>query len=83
MLKTALMTTAMTLALSAPAFAAHCPKDAAAIDAALARMSVSEETRAKVQDLRDQGMAAHEAGDHRQSESTLAEAMRLLLNADN
>jgi hypothetical protein len=38
--------------------------------------------RAEIQSLRDQGMQEHEAGDHRASEATLAEAMRRLLLAE-
>ena len=65
----------------APALASHCPKDAAAIDAALENVEFSNDVRVAVIELRDQGMAAHEAGDHAQSEALLAEAMRQLLLA--
>lgn len=70
------------LALSTiPALAAHCPADAAAITAALEKVSVSGEIEAQIVALRDEGMALHEAGNHRESEAKLAEAMRLLLNS--
>jgi hypothetical protein len=69
-----------TLFMSAPALAAHCPKDAAAIDAYLAKMSVSDDLKAEVTALKDKGMELHNAGNHRESEAALAEAMRMLLN---
>lgn len=83
MFRKALLATAMTLALATPAYAGHCPADAAAIDAALANMSLSDETKAKVEELRNSGMSMHDAGDHRGAEGTLAEAMRTLLTSDN
>jgi len=63
------------------ALAHHCPKDAAAIDGAMSRMTLDDATRAKVQSLRDEGMALHTAGNHEESEHKLAEAMRMLLEA--
>ena len=71
---------AATMLFAAPAFAHYCPMNAEAIDAGLAAIDVSDEVRAEVETLRDQGMEQHEAGDHAASEATLAEAMRLLLN---
>ena len=46
-------------------------------------MQLSDEVRTAVTDLREKGMAQHEAGDHRASEKTLAEAMRILLTNSN
>jgi hypothetical protein len=67
------------LALSFPALAAHCPKDAKAIDAALERSTLGKDEQAQIKALRDDGMKLHGAGDHRASEGKLAEAMRMLL----
>jgi hypothetical protein len=53
---------------------------AAAIDAALANADVTEEVRVQVIELRDQGMAAHEAGNHAESEALLGQAQALLPN---
>ena len=79
-----LHTLATLLILASPsAFAGHCPADAKAIDEGLANMQLSDEVRAAVTDLREKGMAQHEAGDHRASEKTLAEAMRMLLTNSN
>ncbi|HEY5789277.1 MAG TPA: hypothetical protein VIX81_01560 [Gammaproteobacteria bacterium] len=78
MIKQILTVTALTLALSGPALARHCPKDAKAIDAALPSSSLSAEDKGKVQALRDEGMALHTNGDHPASEAKMAEAMKLL-----
>lgn len=78
MKKIALITAVLALAAT-PALASHCPKDAAAIDAALAKVELSESDRQTVTELRDRGMQLHEAGDHDAAEETLAEAMRTLL----
>lgn len=72
----------MTALTAAPALAAHCPADAAAIDAALAKMTVSDTLRAEVAALKDTGMNHHNAGQHREAEAALAEAMRKLLTAE-
>lgn len=64
--------------LSFPAVASQCPGMAAAIDAALAGGSVSEEVRVQVVELRDQGMAAHEAGNHAESVELLGQAQALI-----
>ncbi|WP_264210389.1 hypothetical protein [Leisingera thetidis] len=65
--------------LAAPAFAGQCPSDIAAIDAAVeAGTSLSEEDLATVQELRDEGQALHDSGDHDASVETLAEAKAML-----
>ena len=61
----------------------HCPADAKAIDQGLANMQLSDEVRTAVTDLREKGMAQHDAGDHGAAEKTLAEAMRMLLSNTN
>lgn len=70
-----------SMSLAGAALAAHCPVDAAAIDAYLEKSDVDATLRAEVVALRDEGMAQHEAGNHRQAEAALAEAMRKLLTA--
>lgn len=81
MIRPTLTAFAITALTAVPAFASHCPKDAAAINAALENVTLSEDVQVKVIELRDTGMAAHEAGNHGDAEATLAEAMRLLLNS--
>ena len=65
--------------VATPAFAFHCPMDAAAIDEALAALELGEEVESQAQALRDQGMEQHEAGNHAEAVNTLSEAMRLIL----
>jgi hypothetical protein len=64
---------------SSVAFAFHCPKDMAAIDAALAKNpKLSAADMAKVKTLRAEGEAAHKAGKHQESVDKLGEAMKIL-----
>lgn len=79
MTRLGLLAGAAALLIATPAFAFHCPRDAAAIDHALGVLAVSDEVKADAQALRDQGVAQHEAGNHEDAQTTLAEAMRLLL----
>ena len=73
---------ALLLALSAPAFANHCPKDMAAIDAALAKNpSLSPAQLAEVKKLRAQGEVDHKAGKHQESVDELAKAKAILDSA--
>ena len=82
MIKRSLIAAAVALAVSAvawsPAQAYYCPKTGKAIDAALAKGSVSSAMKSKVKELRDKGMAQHSSGDHKGSVTTLAEAMRII-----
>ncbi|UWQ42496.1 hypothetical protein PNH50_05205 [Leisingera aquaemixtae] len=65
--------------LASPVLAGQCPADIAAIDAALAAgTELSEADLATVQELRDEGQALHDSGDHDASVETLAEAKTLL-----
>ncbi len=78
-MKQILATAAVLVALSAPAFANHCPKDMAQIDAALAKNpKLSAEQLAEVKKLRSQGEAEHKAGNHAASVETLAKADKIL-----
>jgi hypothetical protein len=66
---------------SSAAFAFHCPADAKAIDAGLAKASLSSDMKSEIIKLRDKGMEQHGAGDHKGSVDTLSKAMRMLLNS--
>jgi len=79
--KTTLAAAACALLLSTPALAGHCPKDAKAIDTALAGMELSDDLKAEVQSLRDEGMKLHDSGNHADAERKLAQAMRMLLES--
>jgi uncharacterized protein len=79
MLKRILAAAAISTMLTTPAFAFHCPKDMAEIDAAMAaNPDLSDEDKAKVTELRQKGQEEHEAGDHQAAVETLAEAKALL-----
>lgn len=69
---------ALALGFATPAFAAHCPKDMAAIDAALPTAKLSAADKAKVMELRKTGEAQHKAGDHGASVKTLGAAMKIM-----
>ncbi len=71
MIGRSLIVAAVMVAFSAPAYAFYCPTMVKAIDAALA----------KVTQLRDQGMAHHNAGDHVAAVKSLGEAARIILNS--
>ena len=82
MVRNTLSALAALALLATPALAAHCPQDAEAIEHALTTTSLSDEEKAEVEALKTQGMEQHEAGNHRESEALLAEAMRKLLMAE-
>ena len=70
---------AAVMLIATPALAFHCPKDMAAIDAALGKNpQLTEAQMAKVKELRAKGEEQHKAGNHRASVDTLAEAMAIL-----
>jgi hypothetical protein len=78
-MKRILVTAAAIVALAAPAFANHCPKDMAAIDAALAKNpKLSDAQIAEVKKLRAEGEALHKAGNHKESVETLQKAEDIL-----
>ena len=78
-MKRLLVTAAAILVMSAPAFANHCPKDMAAIDAALAQNpKLSADDLAKVKELRASGEVKHKAGDHKGSVEDLQKAEDIL-----
>ena len=60
------------------AYAFHCPKDMAKIDAAMKTAQLSPADKAKVEAYRKEGEAYHKAGKHQQSVDTLAKAMAIL-----
>ena len=73
-----LMIAALALGLASPALAFSCPKDMAAIDAALPSAKLNDADKAKVMELRKTGEEQHNAGDHASSVKTLAEAKKIL-----
>lgn len=70
---------AVLVMLSAPAFANHCPKDMAAIDAALAKNpQLSQAQLTQVKQLRAEGETLHKAGKHKESVEALQKAEDIL-----
>ena len=79
MLKRALSLAAVLAFLATPVWAAHCPKDVKAIDAALAKdHGLSTAQVAKVKKLRDVGEAQHNSGKHADSIKELHQALKIL-----
>lgn len=85
MLKKSLITAVM-LVLATPAFASHCPKDVAEIDALLDKIEANEkpdiqlsnEQFSEVTALRDQGEELHNAGKHEAAVEVLHQALKIL-----
>lgn len=68
----------LSFALAGPAFAFQCPSDVAAINAALESADLSDQQRAQVVELRDEGERLHQSGEHQASVDTLAQAKEIL-----
>jgi hypothetical protein len=73
-----LLIAAAFAAFAMPALAFHCPADIAKINTALETEQLTDDQRAKVIVLRDEGQVLHDAGDHDASVKKLAEAMAIL-----
>lgn len=66
------------LAAPVAALASQCPMLMSEIDAALQTAELSDADRARVTELRAQGEAEHQAGNHAASEEALNEAKQIL-----
>ena len=78
-MKIAIALTAAVLALgSATVFANRCPLEMRAIDAALAKATLSDAQMAEVKKLRAEGERLHSAGKHGESTQALDKAKKLL-----
>jgi len=78
-MKKSLLLGLFAMALSASAFAFHCPADMKKIDDALAKSPMlSAEQMTEVKKLRADGETLHKAGKHQESVDTLAKAMKIL-----
>lgn len=77
-MKTIAMSLIVGLSVASPAFAAQCPADMAAIDAALQTAQLGAQEEARVRQLRADGEALHQAGQHQESIERLAEAKAIL-----
>jgi hypothetical protein len=74
----AFLAVASMAAFSAPAFARECPTHVKKIDAALASANLSQEQKAEVMRLRDDGQKLHGEGKHEESMETLGRAEKML-----
>jgi hypothetical protein len=68
----------LSLALAGPALAFQCPADMAAIDQALQTAQITDEQKAQVMQLREEGERLHSSGQHQQSVDALAQAKEIL-----
>ena len=72
-MKRLLVATVVVFGFASPAFAAHCPKDAKLLSAALANQS-----NAQARELAAKGTKLHQQGKHKESLEALHQAMKLL-----
>jgi hypothetical protein len=77
-LSSLLLTLAIALTLSMPAFASSCPKIMKEIDAKVVSMKVMGDKAAKINALRVKGEQLHKEGKHAESVATLNEALAML-----
>ena len=77
-MKTLLLATAFSLALSAAAFAGQCQDDIAKIDEALATQDLSADSRAQLDDMRNQAVQLCGAGNEAEGLDVTAEAKAML-----
>ena len=72
-MKQALIAVIVIFGFTAPALAAHCPKDAQKI-----QQSLANQDNAEAKALMEQGVALHSAGKHKESIDALHQAMQIL-----
>ena len=89
-MKIVLISAALVVAMTTPAFAKHCPKDVAIIDQSLSKSMGSGKMdmkgmgsdkmsmMMKAKTLPDRGAAEHKSGNHGASIKTLHEAIKML-----
>ncbi|MFQ5954219.1 MAG: hypothetical protein ACE5JZ_04070 [Kiloniellales bacterium] len=80
MIGRSLLAAALVVAFATPALAFNCPLNVKAIDAGLPKTNLSAAQKAEVQKLRDEGLAQHNGGKHKESMVTLSKAMQIILN---
>ncbi len=78
-MKSILFAAAVVVAMTSPAFAKHCPKDAKIIDQAMREaFELTEKQMAEVIRLRIMGVAYHKDGEHGEAIKALHEAIKIL-----
>ena len=78
MFRKVLLSTTIVILTAGQAIASSCPKQMAAVDAALATTKISAADKTKVMGMRKKGEMQHKSGDHAGSVKTLAEAKKIL-----
>ncbi len=78
-MKSIIVAAAVVVAMSSPAFAKHCPKDAKIVKEAMSKATgLSEKKMSLVQALHDMGVADHKSGNHADSITALHAATTIL-----
>ncbi len=78
-MKSILVAAAVVVAMSSPALAKHCPKDAQIIDKAMSKaMGMDKMQMMEVMTLRKKGTTLHNDGDHAGSIKALHAAAKIL-----
>ncbi len=78
-MKSILIAAAVAVAMTSPAFAKHCPKDAKIIEQAMSKATgLSKMQMTEVKALHDKGVALHKSGKHAESIKALHAATKIL-----
>ena len=78
-MKSILIAAAVVMAMTSPAFAKHCPKDAKIIDQSMREaFELTTKQISKVIALRYMGLAYHKDGEHGEAIKALHEATKIL-----
>ncbi len=77
-MKTIMLAALLALALSSASFAGQCQEDIAMIDEALATQELTAESRAQLEDMRNQAVQLCGAGNEAEGLDVTAEAKELL-----
>ena len=78
-MKSIIIVTAAVVAISSPAFAKHCPKDANIVSEAMSKATeLSEKKMSLIKALYDMGVANHKSGNHADAITVLHAATIIL-----
>ncbi len=78
-MKRILVAAAVVVAMTSPAFAKHCPKDAEIIDQSIGKATgLTKMQMTEVKALRDKGVALHKSGKHGEAIKALHAATKIL-----
>ena len=78
-MKSILAAAAVVVAMTSPAFAKHCPKDAKIVEQAVSKATgLSKMQMSEVKALLDKGVARHKSGKHGEAIKALHAATKIL-----